>query len=640
MGTKVNDRQRYVALCTSRVYDPQIHGFIVRMNERLRAEGFSLLIYAINSDIYWEEDRRAAERYVFELIPYERISAVIIMDERIKSRKISERIITRAAEKQLPVVIVDGTYGDAPHVIFDYEKGFEKIVRHVIEFHGVRRPHMMAGHKGNEFSDRRIEVFRRVLEENGIEFDDSMISHGDFWSDPCRVATRKLLQRPELPEAIICANDVMAITVTEVMREKGLRAPDDIRVTGFDGYEGVFFNEPKISTAACDQFDLAECTLKLLFEALDGRSGPGAEIVAEPVLVTNSSCGCNECSLHPQVLQNWFKESFSVFNDDNRVLQMTASSMQTSRDAEELRRNLDSYKTDNTIIYADPRCLDDGINYFTDEKIIGRPGKFVLVYDPENTGMYPEEVYTSSFNSRLEELSQSGYPLIFNSLDFLDKPFGYICYFFRDYEISNYGHMVSITNSISLGIGGYVSFRYQRTLISRMDAMYRHDALTGLYNRVGFQNRLAGIIESGKYEGSSVKFIMTDLDNLKHINDSFGHAEGDNAIRTVAMALAASVPEESLSTRFGGDEVFSVILEECDADSIIKAIDDYLDEYNKTSGKSYSVTASCGYTQTVLDGDFDIVSAVREADEQMYKVKKARRKERGLAAVRRPNDES
>ena len=73
--------KKLVALCTSRVYEPQIHGFIVELNERLRAENYSLLIFAINSDIYWEEDRQAAEKYVFNLIPYDAVDSIIILDE-------------------------------------------------------------------------------------------------------------------------------------------------------------------------------------------------------------------------------------------------------------------------------------------------------------------------------------------------------------------------------------------------------------------------------------------------------------------------------------------------------------------------------------------------------------------------------
>ena len=179
----INDR-KLIALCTSRIYDPQIHGYIVRLNELLKAKDFSLLIFAINSDIYWEEDRQAAEKYVFNLIPYDFVDAVIIMDEKIKSHKIAHKIIDASNFHNVPVIISDGRYENASCINFDYEAGFEKVVRHVIEYHHVKKPHMMAGQPDNDFSNRRIEVFKKVLKENEIEFDDSMISYGYFWADP------------------------------------------------------------------------------------------------------------------------------------------------------------------------------------------------------------------------------------------------------------------------------------------------------------------------------------------------------------------------------------------------------------------------------------------------------------------------
>ena len=151
--------------------------------------------------------------------------------------------------------------------------------------------------------------------------------------------------------------------------------------------------------------------------------------------------------------------------------------------------------------------------------------------------------------------------------------------------------------------------------------MYRHDALTGLFNRIGFQNQLKQLRREPEYDGIPVTVLMSDLDGLKFINDTYGHAEGDSAIYQVAYSLSKSVPESSLSTRFGGDEVFSIVFGECDAEEIIRNINATLDAYNETSGKPYKVSTSCGYTKTVLDKEFDITKAIKEADEEMYKVK-------------------
>ena len=309
--------------------------------------------------------------------------------------------------------------------------------------------------------------------------------------------------------------------------------------------------------------------------------------------------------------------------------------MQMSKTPGEMVAQLESYKTDNSLIVVDRRCFEKDINYFTDKHIMDSKKEFVMIYDSSHPERYKEgtldlssregelfeDVMAPAVCARILELTNKGFPLIFNSLVFMDRPFGFMCFYYQDYLISNYTNTLGVTNAISIGIGGYINIRYQRTLLKEMDEMYRHDALTGLFNRIGFQNQLKQLRNEPEYENVPVTVLMSDLDGLKYINDTYGHAEGDSAIYQVAYSLSKSVPESSLSTRFGGDEVFSIVFGECDADAIIEKINATLDAYNETSEKPYKVSTSCGYTKMILDKDFDIAKAIKEADEEMYKVK-------------------
>ncbi len=635
--------KKLIALCTSRVYDPQIHGFIVKVNEKLKNNGCSLLVFAINSDIYWEEDRPATEKYVFNLIPYDSVEAVVIMDERIKSHKIANKIISTSKKHNVPVIVADGRYEGVTCINYDYEKGFELVVRHVIEHHKVKRPHMMAGHKNNEFSDRRIDVFKKVLAENGIPFEDSMISHGDFWADPCRIATKALLKRDILPDAIICANDVMAITVSEMLQDAGYKVPEDVIVTGFDGYDGIFFTSPKITTAACNTLQLADATAEQILETISHKDTCRDRKIM-PVFMANESCGCPEHTEHPIILSNWFKESFARHNDDNRVLHMMTSAMQTSQNLKELSTNLRSYKTDSVLCVVDKKCFDNDINYFTEQQVENATKEFVLLYDSENPEKVPEnitfddlsediaeDILEPAIHDRVLELTEREYPLIFNALDYMNRPFGFVCYHFSDYLISNYSNAMGVTNAISIGIGGYINIQYQSMLLEKMDEMYRHDPLTGLYNRIGFMNIFNSLKKKPENRNKPITVLMSDLDGLKYINDNFGHADGDSSIAAVAKALFNATPSNSLSTRFGGDEVFSVIIGECDPDEIIRNIDNYLDEYNKKVRKPYTVATSSGYITSVINDDFDFNAVLKAADEEMYKIKNQKYSARGGA---------
>ena len=211
--------------------------FIKRFNDEIVKNDYRLLVFTLNTDLYWDEDGVYPETAVFKLIPYPDIEAIIIMDEKIKSHTVARSIIEGAHKHDVPVFVVDGNYEDTVNINFDYVSGFEEIVRHVVKYHGVRHPHMMAGIKDNVFSDERIEAFKTVLAENDIPFTDDMVSYGDFWATPARKATKKLLERDTLPDAIICANDYMAINVMDVLMSAGIKVPDEVIVTGFDGIE-------------------------------------------------------------------------------------------------------------------------------------------------------------------------------------------------------------------------------------------------------------------------------------------------------------------------------------------------------------------------------------------------------------------
>ena len=75
--------RKIIALCTARVYDAGHHRFIRVLNDNLTKFNYRLFIYTLNTDLYWNEEETCAEKKVYDLIPYDKIDGVIIMDEKI-----------------------------------------------------------------------------------------------------------------------------------------------------------------------------------------------------------------------------------------------------------------------------------------------------------------------------------------------------------------------------------------------------------------------------------------------------------------------------------------------------------------------------------------------------------------------------
>lgn len=627
----MNDK-KIVVLCTSRIYDPQVHDYIEKLNENLRKDDHEMMIFTINSDLYWDEKNVSAETSVFEIIPYESASVIVIMDEKIKCHSVARKIIGRAKEYSKPVIIVDGEYDDLPKLRFDYAAGFEQVVRHAFEMRQVRRPHIMAGIPDNPFSDERIEIFKKVIGEYGFVFNESMLSYGQFWAKPAIEAAEALIATGEIPDCIVCANDIMAINVCDVLKKHGYSIPGDCMVTGFDGYDEVFMTEPKITTASCTTPELSDATAEMIRRVEGTGFGvSGEDVKVVPTLIPNESTGAETFSGYDHSMLGRFNNKFYRHQDEVHIMHEVTTRMQMSRDPREMVSYLkkliinDQDMVEDVSFVLNRRALDADDYFFakTDDEI--DPREFTIVYDakvaPQLMELGVEETLLRAGNGRFKEKARSGYPLIFNTIDYMDKTLGYICFAYHSYDITDYSRTANVSNTIGMGVGGYENMIHQKRLAERIDAMYKMDPLTMLYNRVGFNNAFEAVKKDREKYGQPVTVLMSDLDGLKYINDNFGHAEGDNAIATAAEALRQACPQDSLCVRFGGDELFAVIIGEHDVKDITDSILGFLEKYNSTSGKEYRVMSSLGTNTTVFDESFDIKEALRIADEQMYGIK-------------------
>lgn len=615
--------KKIIALCTSRVYDAGLHRFVRVLNDNISKFGYRMFIYTLNTDLYWNEEESCAETSVFDLIPYDKIDGVILMDEKIKSRKISQKIVDKATANGLPVISVDGEHKGALSVWFDYEKGFESIVRHVIEHHKVTRPHFMAGIKGNRFSESRLEVFKKVIKENGIEFDEkTMVSYGEFWAKPSRAAAEELSSREVLPQAVICANDVMAINVIDVFVKHGIRVPQDIIVTGFDGIDEAQYCIPKLATASTDWATLADAVSKAVFDYF-GQKKTNGVLTVMPRLVPNESCGCATMRETSDTYMSKLNDSFYRYQDDIRGLYDISVKMQMSTSPGQAAGFMYDYLMHDMCCIVKKSIFEREHNFLLEDiKDCG----MALIYDSYHSKMPIRDFDTEEIVPELEKKLDEYTPLIFNALDYMSKNLGYICYSFKNYDITDYTKTAEINNTVSMGLGGYVNMQYQLYLADKVEQMYKNDKLTGLYTRTGYTKYYEKLINENIGKDTYITVIMSDLNCLKQINDTYGHGAGDIAINAVAKALRNCVPENSVCVRYGGDEMLCIIAGAVDDEKLMDDIDEYLDRFNKDSGLKFTVSTSCGACTELLDENYDFDFVVKQADRRMYEKKKLKKK--------------
>jgi len=148
-----------------------------------------------------------------------------------------------------------------------------------------------------------------------------------------------------------------------------------------------------------------------------------------------------------------------------------------------------------------------------------------------------------------------------------------------------------------------------------------HDGLTGLYNRSFFEEEMKRLQHSRQYP---ISIIMIDLDNLKSINDTLGHAVGDDYLKRSAAVFRSTFRNEDVVARIGGDE-FAVMLPGIDPTSlqtVIQRLNMLLDSHNANCSDR-PVQLSIG-TATAFLGD-SLMKTLRQADQDMYREKSAKR---------------
>jgi diguanylate cyclase (GGDEF)-like protein len=172
-------------------------------------------------------------------------------------------------------------------------------------------------------------------------------------------------------------------------------------------------------------------------------------------------------------------------------------------------------------------------------------------------------------------------------------------------------------------------------LVEKLQASADIDFLLGILNRRGFERELNRSIAYIKRYHASGALIVLDVDRLKPINDSFGHAAGDQVLKAITAAITSQVRASDVVGRLGGDE-FAVVLwnlSKTDARAKAVTLEEAIDRLSFVFD-GCTVTAGASAGVTILDTHSEGARALEEADSAMYVRKAQRRHERDAAVAR------
>lgn len=570
-----------------------------------------------------------SEYAIFELADLSRFDGVLVQGNQIVVNRVREELARRIVEAGIPAVTIDCPIEGCTLVTVDNRAAQRDIVAHVIEKHGARRLVYLTGNmvNGCPEAEDRLNGFRDACRAAGVnEADTEVIPCTWRTSDGSAVVERWQDESRALPDAFICANDEMALGVIEALERSSIRIPRDVIVTGFDDLTSAELSSPRLSTVNRNYGRMNYMAMQVLLAKIEGREKRDV-VPMEHRIVCSESCGCNETARPDTIRLKYFQQTrflknFYLLQDQMAEQLFDASGLEDLMDI--IERNHPIFGCNNVYL-----CINDYYydNYdkkqwqqdsecFGQEMILAACGRNDMAADEKHmyarfptADLLPEPLISS-------ERFLMFYPLHYNTYS--------IGYLVMDgiSEAAKLNLHESILSFLEIGIENVRKKCLLRQLNGVLDNLYVRDGLTELYNRFGYErfahDHFQACVNSG---GAQVLFV--DMDDMKHINDQFGHEIGDCAIRATADILRANCRPDDFLMRYGGDE-FLIVAPLREA-SLEEALQRAAEERMPDAQLPCPLKLSIG-TIRVLPGDSRTLDkCVLSADNLMYENKKRRK---------------
>jgi DNA-binding LacI/PurR family transcriptional regulator len=223
---------------------------------------------------------------VDRLLREKRIDGMII----ITPRRMKTDILRNY--KGFPIVVVDGVLDTVHSVTIDNFEGGLIAGHHLVGL-GHRDMAMITGPLDSWESTERLRGFKDALASSGVELNKEYIYEGNYDLESGRAGMEYLLSLKHLPSAVFAANDWMAIGAMDVLKEKGLRIPEDIAVVGFDDSILAAWVKPALTTVRQPVYELGRIGARRMLETIAKADSFPSTTLLRCSLVVRESCGAN-----------------------------------------------------------------------------------------------------------------------------------------------------------------------------------------------------------------------------------------------------------------------------------------------------------------------------------------------------------
>ncbi len=639
------DRRRsafqHALLVVADTYSAYHHSIVERLRTKAAVGGFGLLCVTGRDLRVLEQSENLQS--IFQIASQLDVAGTIVMAGTLghdESPDVVGRFVRQFADR--PLVTLDLAIDSVSSVMCENAEPMRALVGHVLD----RAPDgdivFLAGHPGSVNSLERETAFRQVMGERGRSVDESLVLCAGYASSTSFTITDSLLTKGRRPSAIIAASDAMAYGAIHAISYHGLRVPDDILVSGFDDSEFARIAPVSISTvrsSANEQMDLAADELMRLiseadaaeprhlalpgtvelrestmgFDEPDRHPGSGSDVRLDstlnvrPFALTTTDTlpltaelsdfmACHEISvrLHVRISECADRhELFDTFSEGMRSLSIPRAylvsfehpSLQSTKEARLLWVHSERESTASSVLFPRERLLPPELESELSHGtlvacgvVLGDSLVGALIYDSAGLGRASMDALAQTLFINLRSIQQ------------------------REALITQ-AHALEEANA-------------------RLTILANTDYLTGLANRSHLMRSLTMSMSSDPVR---VVVLFIDLDGFKPVNDTLGHAAGDELLRILANRLRILFDDPHLVSRLGGDE-FVVLLRGVKSDeAVVKMAQELIEEiqapFDLPGGCPVSVGLSVGVARCLPSSRQTAEQLLQQADAAMFRAK-------------------
>ncbi len=592
-----------------------------------RTEKISIHVFTCNGDLYKQSEYGMGEFQIYHLPDLTRYDGIIFARDTIQSEQYADEITQRIRQSQKPVISIENHIQGMPVFYVDNREAMREMTAHLIEVHGVKEFCYLSGPKENPESVERLKGFMDALDEHGLLAEEEVIHYGNYWIDSGRRLVKELKEsEKKLPQAIVCANDNMALGVYMELLEYGVQVGKDILLTGFDHATDAAHLIPAITTVEKPQMQIGYEACRSLVEE---KRIKNRKFKVKGCF--RGSCGCRErrsqkiaevqlCNIEQKM------ETINMAEINKNM----ASVLTGCDNLNDFCEGLKTYiaQINFSFVYlclCEEELTEDKAEY--DYRIRENYAKRAYIPVAYEKGRFTAYSFFESDEFLPKECREKteGEVCIAAPLHFRRNCLGYLVMCGSSLPFNNIQFQNWIMN-ISNALENIRKQEELKRLVKKLNQVWMLDNLTQVYNRAGFFHFAGKMLDECRQQETPIGMLFADINKLKFVNDNYGHEEGDFYIKSVAGNLKALISKEQILMRYGGDEF--VVLGKCikgdEFSSLMAMLNPRMEKCRQKNGKDYEMSVSIGFQSVSITKEFKLDQLIEQADREMYKMKKGK----------------